>query len=88
MQKLIAVDLDLPSPLRLPVLFILAESVRTLVDLRKSRKRLLMTDVSARLRAKSTVFLEAKHFNFAHSMIQLWVRVFFDNPLTPTSPQA
>ena len=86
-QKLIAVDLDLPAPLRLPVLFILAESVRTLVDVRKSRKRLRMTDVCARLRAKSTVFLQAKHYNFAHSMVQLWIRSFFDNPLTPTPPQ-
>ena len=87
MQKLIAVDLDLPAPLRLPVLFILAESVRTLVDVRKSRKRLRMSDVCAPLRAKSTVFLQAKHYTFAHSMVQLWIRSFFDNPLTPTPSQ-
>ena len=86
-QKLIAVDLDLPSPLRLPVLFILAETVRTLVDVRKSRKRLRMTDVCARLRAKSTVFLQAKHYTFAHSMVQLWTRSFFDNPPTLTPSQ-
>ena len=79
MQKLIAVDLDLPSPLRLPVMFILAETVRTLVDVRKSRKRLRMSDVCARLRAK--------HYTFAHSMVQLWTRSFFDNPLTPTPSQ-
>ena len=87
-QKLIAVDLDLPVPLRLPVLFILAECVRTLIDLRKSRKRLLMSDVIALLLAKSSVFLEAKQFRFAHSMVHLWARVYFDNHHDLTSSQA
>ena len=86
--KLIAVDLDIPAPLRLPALFILAECVQMLLNLRKSRKRLDMPAVIAHLKAKSSVFLEAKLFRFAHTMVQLWVPAYFDNHHAPSSSQA
>ena len=87
-SKLMAVDLNIPAPLRLPSLFILAECVQTLLDLRKSRKRLDMPAVIAYLRAKSTVFLESKLFCFAHTMVQLWVSAYFDSHHATSSSQA
>ena len=68
-------------------MFVLAEVLQILLDVRKSHKRLDMAAAIAMIRAKSTVFLESRHFKFAHTMVNLWVASFFDIYPAPSSSQ-
>ena len=86
-SKLVALDLAIPTPLRLPAMFVLAEVLQILLDVRKSHIRLDMTAAIAMIRAKSTVFLELRHFKFAHTIVNLWVASFFDIYPAPSSSQ-
>ena len=76
--KLVALDLTIPTPLRLPAMFVLTEVLQILQDHRKSHKRLDMSAAIAMMKAKSAVFLESKQFKFEHTMVNLWISSFFD----------
>ena len=76
--KLVALDLIIPSSLRLPAMFIMTEILQILLDLRKSHKHLDMAAAVAMIKAKSAIFLESKRFKFANTMANLWLRSFFN----------
>ena len=86
--KLVALDLLIPSSLRLPAMFILTEILQILLDLCKSHKHLDMAAAVAMIKAKSAIFLESKHFKFANTMVNLWIRSFFNISSTPALSQA
>ena len=86
--KLVALDLIIPSSLRLPAMFILTEILKILLDLRKTHKHLDMAAAVTMIKAKSAVFLESKHLKFANTMVNLWIRSFFYISPTPTLSQA
>ena len=70
-------DFNLPQSLQLPVLFLMAEIGKHLQTSRSKNKPIQMNKMSADIYASSSAFLKTKKFAFAHEMIQLWLKSFF-----------
>ena len=70
-------DFNLPQGLQLPVLFLMAEVGKHLQTSRSKNKRIQLEKMSAEIHASSSAFLKTKKYGFAHEMIQLWLKSFF-----------
>ena len=70
-------DLSPPSTLRLPLAFISCEILRSVFEYRISSKTLNLNTLGAAIKAASKVFLQSKKYNFANSIVELWVNSFF-----------
>lgn len=70
-------DLNLPSSLQLPVLFLLCEITKQLQASRDKKQPVRIDRMRAEIIAKAEAFLLSKKFKFAHSMVRLWLDSFF-----------
>ena len=70
-------DLNLPSSLQLPVLFLLCEITKQLQASRDKKQPVRIDRMRAEIIAKAEAFLLSKKFKFAHSMVKLWLDSFF-----------
>ena len=77
MLPLACFDLSPPSTLRLPLAFISCEILRSVFEYRISSKTLNLNTLGAAIKAASKVFLQSKKYNFANSIVELWVNSFF-----------
>ena len=75
-DHLVCFDLSPPSTLRLPLTFISCEILRCAFEHRNSSKLPNLNTMGAAIKAASRVFLQSKKYNFANSIVELWVNSF------------
>ena len=78
-------DLNIPSSLQLPALFMMCEVTKKLQASREDKKPIHPGVLVASLKATAGAFLLTRKFGFAHSMICLWSDSFFADTRVPSA---
>ena len=84
-EALAVCDLNIPSSLQLPALFMMCEVTKKLQASREDKKPIHLGVLAASLKATAGAFLLTRKFGFAHSMICLWSDSFFADTRVPSA---
>ena len=70
-------NLDIPTSLQLPAIFIFCEALQQVHECRLKKQPVQISKLIATIKVKSEAFLLSKKLAFAHQVVSMWLDAFF-----------